>query len=163
LAERLADEVAAIGRAELAPAVLERATELLRDYLGVALGGAGEESSVVLRRGLGALGGGGKATVLGAAERLSAPHAALANGRAAPRRRARDRGQPGRRLDGVPRERRVDQAAPSRLGRARGPPRRDPRRRRIPRADHDPRGPLRVPARLLGWCRPGRARGKRQL
>jgi len=83
LAERLADEVAAIGRAELAPAVLERATELLRDYLGVALGGAGEESSVVLRRGLGALGGGGKATVLGAAERLSAPHAALANGAAA--------------------------------------------------------------------------------
>src|SRR5439155_1762755 len=50
---------------------------------GVALGGAGEESSVVLRRGLSGLGAGGSATVLGAAERLSVPHAALANGAAA--------------------------------------------------------------------------------
>ena len=83
LAERLADEVAAIGRAELPRAVLERVCDLFRDYLGVALGGAGEESSVVLRRGLGALGASGKATVLGTAEQLSAPHAALANGAAA--------------------------------------------------------------------------------
>ena len=83
LAEQLAEEVASIGRAELPPAVLERARDLFRDYLGVALGGAVEESTVVLRRGLGTLGATGDATVLGAAERLSAPHAALANGAAA--------------------------------------------------------------------------------
>jgi len=83
LAEQLADEVAAIGRAELPPAVLARARDLLRDYLGVTLGGAVEESSVVLRRGLGTLGAAGDATVLGTTERLSAPHAALANGAAA--------------------------------------------------------------------------------
>src|SRR5439155_897173 len=44
---------------------------------------APEESSVVLRRGLAALGLRGGATVLGSAERLPAPHAALANGAAA--------------------------------------------------------------------------------
>ena len=83
LAERLAEEVVAIREAALPPAVLDRAGALLRDYLGVALGGSGEESSVVLRRGLASLGLRGTATVLGTAERLPAPHAALANGAAA--------------------------------------------------------------------------------
>jgi 2-methylcitrate dehydratase PrpD len=83
LARRLADEVVAIRETRLSGTVSERTTALLRDYLGVALGGAGEESSVVLRRGLATLGLRGGATVLGTAERLPAPHAALANGAAA--------------------------------------------------------------------------------
>src|SRR6266516_2502665 len=74
LAEQLGREVVAIRDGSLPPDVVARALDLLRDHLGVALGGAGEESSVVLR---------GGATVLGTAERLPAPHAALANGAAA--------------------------------------------------------------------------------
>ena len=83
VAVRLAEEVAAIARDDLPAPVLERALDLLRDYLGVALGGAGEESTVALRNGLATLHAGGRATVLGVADRLSAPHAALANGAAA--------------------------------------------------------------------------------
>src|SRR5438034_966644 len=83
LAEQLGREVVAIRDGSLPPDVVARALDLLRDHLGVALGGAGEESSVVLRRGLAALGLRGGATVLGTAERLPAPHAALANGAAA--------------------------------------------------------------------------------
>jgi 2-methylcitrate dehydratase PrpD len=83
LAQQLAGEVVAIREAPLPAAVLERATALLRDYLGVAVGGAPEESSVVLRRGLAALRLEGASTVLGTSEHLSAPHAALANGAAA--------------------------------------------------------------------------------
>jgi 2-methylcitrate dehydratase PrpD len=63
--------------------VIARARDLLRDYLGVAIGGAPEESSVVLRRGLAGLGVTGSGTVLGTRERLAPPHAALANGAAA--------------------------------------------------------------------------------
>src|SRR5204863_136690 len=65
------------------PAVIERAHVLFRDYLGVALGGSNVESSVVLRRALRALAFTGTATVLGAADRLPAAQAALANGAAA--------------------------------------------------------------------------------
>ena len=83
VAVRLAEEVAAIAGDDLPAPVLERALDLLRDYLGVALGGAGEESTVALRNGLATLHAGGRATVLGVADRLSAPHAALANGAAA--------------------------------------------------------------------------------
>src|SRR5204862_370650 len=83
LAEQLGCEVVAIRDRSLPPDVVARALDLLRDHLGVALGGAGEESSVVLRRGLVTLGLRGDATVLGTAERLPAPHAALANGAAA--------------------------------------------------------------------------------
>jgi len=82
LAEQLAGEVVAMRDGPLPAGVLPRALDLLRDHLGVALGGAGEASSVVLRRGLATLGPGG-ATVLGTAERLPAPQAALANGAAA--------------------------------------------------------------------------------
>ena len=42
LARRLADEVVAIRETRLSGTVTERTTALLRDYLGVALGGAGE-------------------------------------------------------------------------------------------------------------------------
>jgi 2-methylcitrate dehydratase PrpD len=49
----------------------------------VTLAGAVEESTIVLRRGLAALGTQGDATVIGARERLAPPHAALANGAAA--------------------------------------------------------------------------------
>jgi len=83
LAEQLGCEVVAIRDRSLPPDVVARALDLLRDHLGVALGGAGEESSVVLRRGLVTLELRGGATVLGTAERLPAPHAALANGAAA--------------------------------------------------------------------------------
>ena len=83
LAEQVGHEVVEMRDGALPPDVLARALDLLRDHLGVALGGAREESSVVLRRGLAALGLRGTATVLGAAEHLPAPHAALANGAAA--------------------------------------------------------------------------------
>src|SRR5262245_66279005 len=79
----LAEEAGALRSAALPPAVLARACDLLLDFLGVALGGAGEPSSVTLRRGLHRLGPAGDSVVLGVAERLPAPHAALANGAAA--------------------------------------------------------------------------------
>ena len=83
LAARLAEEVVAIRDAPLPPPVSERATALLRDWVAVTLGGSCEESTVVVRRGLAALGVAGTGTVLGASDRLAAPHAALANGAAA--------------------------------------------------------------------------------
>jgi 2-methylcitrate dehydratase PrpD len=83
LAHRLATEAAAIAARPLPVDVEARACELLQDYLGVALGGAGAESSVVLRRGLDALDLRGEGTVLGTRERFPAPQAALANGAAA--------------------------------------------------------------------------------
>ena len=67
LAHRLAGECGALRDGRLAPDVAARATDLLRDYVGVTLGGAGVESSVVLRRGLRTLDAGGRATVLGTA------------------------------------------------------------------------------------------------
>jgi 2-methylcitrate dehydratase PrpD len=82
-ARRLADEVHALAATPLPAPVRTRATALLRDYLGVTLGGAGEPSSVALRRGIAMLGLRGDATVIGTRERLPAPHAALANGTAA--------------------------------------------------------------------------------
>jgi len=63
--------------------VLARANVLLKDHVGVTIGGAPADSSVVVRRALGALGATGRATVLGATERFPPPHAALANGAAA--------------------------------------------------------------------------------
>jgi 2-methylcitrate dehydratase PrpD len=83
LALRLATEVLAFREHPLPNAVTRRACDLLRDYLGVALGGAGSDSSVALRRGLAVLALRGPGTVLGRSERLPAPHAALANGAAA--------------------------------------------------------------------------------
>jgi len=83
LALELAEEIVALRRAALPAAVLERASALFLDFLGVALGGAGEESSVALRRGLERLALRGDSVVLGTGERLPAPQAALANGAAA--------------------------------------------------------------------------------
>lgn len=82
-ARRLAADVAALATGPLPAPVLARTHALLRDYLGVALGGAPAESTVALRRGLAALGLRGDGTVFGATERLPAPHAALVNGAAA--------------------------------------------------------------------------------
>src|SRR5215831_15293240 len=79
----LAEEIVDLRSAELPAQVLGRASDLLLDFLGVALGGAGEESSVALRRGLGRLALRGDFVVLGTDERLPAPQAALANGAAA--------------------------------------------------------------------------------
>ncbi len=79
----LATDVVAIRDGTLPDAVLARARDLLLDYLGVTLAGAVEESTVVLRRGLAALGTTGGATVIGTALRMAPPHAALANGAAA--------------------------------------------------------------------------------
>jgi 2-methylcitrate dehydratase PrpD len=83
LASHLAADVVRIATAPLPADVLARANDLFRDYLGVAIGGAAEESSRVLRRGLATLGVAGSATVLGTRDRLAPPHAALANGAAA--------------------------------------------------------------------------------
>jgi 2-methylcitrate dehydratase PrpD len=83
LSSRLAAAVLAMCDDPLPGPVRTRALELLRDHLGVTLGGAPAESSVVLRRGIGRLGCQGNATVIGTRERLAAPHAALANGTAA--------------------------------------------------------------------------------
>src|SRR4029077_11513094 len=83
LARDLADEVVALRGAALPAEVLGRAAALLLDFLGVAVGGAAEESSVALRRGLGHLALRGDFVVLGTNERLPAPQAALANGAAA--------------------------------------------------------------------------------
>jgi 2-methylcitrate dehydratase PrpD len=82
-ARGLAREVAAFRDTPLAPEVEERALALLRDYLGVAIGGACEESTVVLRRGLGSLARGDGGTILGTRERLPPAYSALANGAAA--------------------------------------------------------------------------------
>jgi len=83
LARRLADDVVALRSAPLSDAVATRATDLLLDFLGVALGGVPEPSSVAVRRGLALLELRGDAAVLGTGERLPAPQAALANGAAA--------------------------------------------------------------------------------
>jgi 2-methylcitrate dehydratase PrpD len=83
LAVRLAEDAVAIRDERLPPEVVERALALLQDFVGVALGGAPEESSAAVRGGLAMLGTRGDATVLGTNERLAPPHAALANGAAA--------------------------------------------------------------------------------
>jgi 2-methylcitrate dehydratase PrpD len=83
IATVLADELVATCARPLAPDVEERAVDLLRDYVGVTLGGAGEPSSVTLRRGLEQLGTSGAATVIGTGTLLAPIHAALANGAAA--------------------------------------------------------------------------------
>jgi 2-methylcitrate dehydratase PrpD len=83
LAPRLAADVARIASEALPREVLARATDLLRDYLGVAIGGAGEESSRVIRRGLATPGAAGTATVLG---RASASRRRTPRSRTAPPR-----------------------------------------------------------------------------
>jgi 2-methylcitrate dehydratase PrpD len=83
LARRLAEELAAMRDGTLPAAVLARAQVLLRDYVGVTVGGAGEPSSRAVRDGLQILGQDATGTVLGTTLRLPAPQAALANGAAA--------------------------------------------------------------------------------
>ena len=83
IAERLASELVGWCERPLDGPVEARATALLRDYLGVTLGGAPEPSSLALRRGLAGLGTHGTATVIGTSEALAPIHAALANGAAA--------------------------------------------------------------------------------
>jgi len=83
VARALATAVEALRTRPMPAPVAARASALLLDYLGVTIAGAVEESSVVLRRGLASLGTTGAATVIGTAERMAPPHAALANGAAA--------------------------------------------------------------------------------
>jgi 2-methylcitrate dehydratase PrpD len=83
IALALASEVVALRDTPLPAAVVGRARDLLCDFLGVALGGTVEDSSVALRRGLQRLGLRGDCTVLGTDLQLPAPQAALANGAAA--------------------------------------------------------------------------------
>jgi len=78
-----ADSLVALASGELPPAVLARANVLLKDHVGVTIGGAPADSSVAVRRALGGLGATGRATVVGATDRFPPPHAALANGAAA--------------------------------------------------------------------------------
>jgi 2-methylcitrate dehydratase PrpD len=82
-ARTLAADVDAIRTRDVPGPVLARAADLFLDNLGVTLAGVVEESTVVLRRGLAALGTRGDATVIGTDERLAPPLAALANGAAA--------------------------------------------------------------------------------
>jgi 2-methylcitrate dehydratase PrpD len=83
VARALAAALAPLGAARLPADVAARATVLLRDWVGVTLGGAAVDSTVAVRRGLAALGLRGDGTVLGTTDRLPAPQAALANGAAA--------------------------------------------------------------------------------
>lgn len=83
LAHALGAALVRLRETPLPAVVLARALALLRDHVGVTLGGSGEPSSVTVRRALAALGLQGGGTVLGARERFPAPHAALANGAAA--------------------------------------------------------------------------------
>jgi 2-methylcitrate dehydratase PrpD len=83
IAERLAAELVEFCERPLGADVERRALDLLRDYLGVTLGGAPEPSSATLRTGLAQLGASGAATVIGTATTLAPAHAALANGAAA--------------------------------------------------------------------------------
>jgi 2-methylcitrate dehydratase PrpD len=83
LARRLAEEIAAPRAGALSAPVLARAAVLLRDYVGVTLGGAGEDSTRAIRKGLETLHSGGTGTVLGTTVRFPPPAAALANGAAA--------------------------------------------------------------------------------
>jgi 2-methylcitrate dehydratase PrpD len=83
IAERVAAELVAFCERPLAVDVERRALDLLRDYLGVTLGGAPEPSSATLRAGLAGLGASGTATVIGTATTLAPAEAALANGAAA--------------------------------------------------------------------------------
>jgi 2-methylcitrate dehydratase PrpD len=83
IAERLAAEMVAIGERPLPADVERRTLELLRDYLGVTLGGVPEPSSIAARSGVARLGASGSATVIGTRTTLSPAHAALVNGAAA--------------------------------------------------------------------------------
>ena len=83
LAEALAARVADLATTPLAADVRARTGALLADHLGVAIGGAADESTQVLRAGLRALGTAGDGTVVGTRERLAPAEAAIANGAAA--------------------------------------------------------------------------------
>jgi 2-methylcitrate dehydratase PrpD len=83
IARELSEEIVVLRGTSLPSDVLGRAGDLFLDFLGVALGGAGADSSVALRRGLDRLGLRGDSAVLGVGARLPAPQAALANGAAA--------------------------------------------------------------------------------
>ena len=83
LAVRLAEDACTIAAAPLPSDVAVRALVLLRDFVGVALAGVVEDSSIAVRHGLAMLGARGDAVVLGTTERMAPPHAALANGAAA--------------------------------------------------------------------------------
>src|SRR5262245_19036599 len=81
-ARALAARAVAIRDGAVEPDTLARAHDLLFDFLSVAVGGASEDSSRSLRRGLARLGA-GDAIVIGTAERLAPATASLANGAAA--------------------------------------------------------------------------------
>jgi len=67
----------------LPPEVVDRTKYFFLDYLGVAVRGSLSDSSEPVYRLSADLGGGGKATVLGRAEKVTFPYAALANGTSA--------------------------------------------------------------------------------
>lgn len=77
---RIAEFVSRIELKNIPPPVRELAELHVIDGLATMLGGAGEESSRLLRRHLPALRSRGSATVIGARTRLAAEHAALVNG-----------------------------------------------------------------------------------
>lgn len=94
IAARLAARASALA-SDRDPALVARALALLTDFLAVAVGGAGEPSSVAIREASRALASGGGATVIGTANQLDPAHAALANGAAAHALEMDDTFQPG--------------------------------------------------------------------
>jgi 2-methylcitrate dehydratase PrpD len=82
-AETLADFCAGLRWNALEPAVQQRTRELLLDLVGVALAGARQPSSPPAAQAALALGGSGRADVIGTSARTGAAWAALANGTAA--------------------------------------------------------------------------------
>jgi 2-methylcitrate dehydratase PrpD len=77
---RLAEFASGLRYEDIPADVRERLKLLILDALGCALYGAELEWCRIVRRTLGAVDSGGACAVWGTAERLSAPHAALANG-----------------------------------------------------------------------------------
>ena len=80
IAETLSDFVAGLDYSKIPLQVRERAKMRLLDFLGVALAGSLIPSSRIMVEVVKELGGTAESTIVGERERVSSPHAALANG-----------------------------------------------------------------------------------
>ncbi len=80
---QIAEFTTGFGWNSLPVEAMERAREALMDYVGVALAGVNDESSVIVRELVEELGGAPQASVWGTRIKTSVTHAALANGTAA--------------------------------------------------------------------------------
>lgn len=80
LARRQAEFAAGLGRSDLPAEVVASVQERMLDTIGIALAASRLDTSDAVRAVAGAWGGKGEASVVGVAERLPAPAAALVNG-----------------------------------------------------------------------------------